>query len=331
MELVKYNEACRAIAEAKNIDEVKTIRDKSEAIRAYAHIAKNKQMEIDATEIRIRSERRLGEMLKQQKETVGLNQGAQGSIVTGTQREPVKDTRPTLAEVGIDKKLSSRAQAIAAVPADEFEGMVDEWRERVQEEGERVTTNLVKRGEMEKAKARVAPEMPSEKYNVIYADPPWKYTSGEQHANTEQKTVIGTHYPSMSLEEICALPISEIADNNAALFLWVTSPLLEESFQVINAWGFKYKTSMVWDKVKHNVGHYVSVRHEFLLICTRGTMPHISKLVDSVYSEERTEHSKKPEYFRTWIKQVYPEGKRVELFARGELPEGWDAWGNEAG
>jgi len=114
------------------------------------------------------------------------------------------------------------------------------------------------------------------------------------------------------------------------LFMWVTSPLLEESFQVIRAWGFEYKTSMVWDKVAHNVGNYVSVRHEFLLIATRGTAPKVPRLVDSVYEEERTEHSRKPAYFRQLIDELYPEGKRVELFARGSLPDGWDAWGNEA-
>jgi len=93
---------------------------------------------------------------------------------------------------------------------------------------------------------------------------------------------------------------------------------------------------MVWDKVKHNVGNYVSVRHEFLLICARGTPPKVPKLVDSVYEEERTEHSRKPVYFRNLIDDLYPPDKtadrnnRVELFVRGDLPPWWDGWGNEA-
>lgn len=82
----------------------------------------------------MRAGRRLGEMIRAQKETVGLNRGASGSIVTCSVREPVKDTRPTLAEVGIDKKLSSRAQKLAAVPAAKFEGMIGEWRGRVEKE-----------------------------------------------------------------------------------------------------------------------------------------------------------------------------------------------------
>lgn len=118
--------------------------------------------------------------------------------------------------------------------------------------------------------------------------------------------------------------------DDAVLFLWVTSPLLEESFDVVKAWGFEYKTSMVWDKVAHNVGHYVSVRHEFLLICTKGSYtPEVKKLHDSVYEEERTGHSKKPEYFRELIDEIYPNAKRIEMFAR-EQHDGWDVWGNEA-
>jgi len=165
-------------------------------------------------------------------------------------------------------------------------------------------------------------------YNVIYADPPWKYDSGEQHTTEGQDTVLGTHYPSMTIQELCDLPIKTIVDDNAALFMWVTSPLLYDCLPIIKAWGFQYKASMVWDKIKHNVGHYVSVRHEFLLICTRGSMPHIERLVDSVYEEERTTHSKKPEYFRTVIEIMYPDAKRIELFAREEH-DNWEVWGNE--
>lgn len=142
--LVLYEKACHALAEAKSTDEVKDIRDKSEAMRAYAHQSKNRQLEIDAAEIRIRAERRLGELIVQQKETVGLNKGARGSVVTGSIREPVKDDRPTLAQVGIDKKLSSHAQKVAAIPENEFEGIVGEWRESLEEANQRVTTNILK-------------------------------------------------------------------------------------------------------------------------------------------------------------------------------------------
>lgn len=171
----------------------------------------------------------------------------------------------------------------------------------------------------------VAP--PSGKYRVIYADPPWSYGN---------KLVDGygaaeDHYPTMTIEELCALPVKDLAEDNAVLFLWVTSPLLEECFEVIRAWGFKYKTSFVWDKLRKNFGYYNGVRHEFLLVCTRGSCtPDVPKLFDSVQSIERTEHSRKPEEFRQIIDTLYPHGKRIELFARRPAP-GWEVWGNEPG
>jgi N6-adenosine-specific RNA methylase IME4 len=180
--------------------------------------------------------------------------------------------------------------------------------------------------EWQREKIRLANE--PDKFSVIYADPPWQYNSGDQHGTEEQDTVLGDHYPSMSLNELCQMPVKQMAATDAILFMWVTSPTLEEAFEVINAWGFDYKASMVWDKVAHNVGNYVSVRHEMLLICKRGQPPKVPKLVDSVYEEERTEHSRKPAYFRELIDELYPDGKRIELFAR-EVSEGWECWGNE--
>lgn len=173
------------------------------------------------------------------------------------------------------------------------------------------------------------PEIPDGKYKVIYADPPWKYTSGDQHGKEEQETTLSTHYGSMSIKELCELPVKNMAQDDAVLFMWTTSPLLEECFEVISAWGFKYKASIVWDKDAHNVGHYVSVRHEFLLICTRGSCtPDSGKLLPSVVKEKRGEHSVKPETFREMIDAMYTKGKRIELFARRPA-KGWDVWGND--
>lgn len=182
----------------------------------------------------------------------------------------------------------------------------------------------------EHAKDRIeAASLPDAKYRVIYADPPWEYPQA-QHSTEAQATTLDTHYPSMSIDELCEMKVQDICEDDAVLFLWTTSPKLEDSFRVIRAWGFKYKASMVWDKIKHNVGHYVSVRHEFLLICTRGSCkPDVPTLHDSVVSIERTTHSTKPDYFRELIDSMYPNGKRIELFARRKT-EGWNAYGNEA-
>ena len=104
---------------------------------------------------------------------------------------------------------------------------------------------------------------------------------------------------------------------------------MEECCRVINSWGFKYKSSFVWDKIKHNMGHYNSVRHELLLVATKGScQPDIQKLYDSVQSIERTKHSEKPQLFREIIDHIYPLGNRIELFDRKPV-KGWDAYGNE--
>jgi N6-adenosine-specific RNA methylase IME4 len=172
------------------------------------------------------------------------------------------------------------------------------------------------------------------KYKIVYADPPWEY--GDQRHDLEGATGAEHHYPTMKLSEICDLPIRDHVEENAVLFIWATSPLLEQCFEVIRAWGFKYKASFIWDKVKHNLGHYNSVRHEFLLVCTRGSclpdneLPDGEKLHDSVIEIERTaKHSQKPAYFRELIDRLYCRGNRIELFCREPAP-GWASWGNEA-
>ena len=236
-------------------------------------------------------------------------------------------------------KAKSRDQAAAVVSvsprmvqyAKEIKAKNPEAFERMKAGG--VTINAVRQETraVEVHEKLVSIEIPKGKHRVIYADPPWWYAT-PQHSKTEQATVLKSHYPSMKIDEICALPVKQMAADNAVLFLWTTSPLLFEAGKVIDAWGFTYKASIIWDKVKHNVGHYVSVRHEFLLICTRGSCPKDSdKLADSVVVMERTEHSAKPDIFRNMIDEMYVpvKGDRVELFARADLPKHWKAWGNQ--
>lgn len=143
--LTKYEAARGALAACKSVDEVKGWSDQAAATQAYARMAKDKGLEVDAAEIRIRAERRLGEMLRDQKASGGFARPGRKTI--GSVKEPIsqhsENTEPiTLAEVGIDKKLSSRAQKLAAVPAAEFENEVADWRGKVEEEGARVTARL---------------------------------------------------------------------------------------------------------------------------------------------------------------------------------------------
>jgi N6-adenosine-specific RNA methylase IME4 len=168
---------------------------------------------------------------------------------------------------------------------------------------------------------------PTGKYRVIYADPPWEYGNTMPPGFGEARD----HYPTMSLEAICAEPVKEWAENDAVLFLWCTSPMLRHVHQVWEAWGFEYKASFVWDKVKHVMGHYNSVRHEFLLVCVRGScQPDVRKLFDSVITVEQGKvHSAKPEIFYEIIEQLYLAGRRLEMYSRSKR-QGWDQHGHRS-
>ena len=168
----------------------------------------------------------------------------------------------------------------------------------------------------------------NESFRVIYADPAWSYNDKQE---TSQLGGASKHYDTMTINELCKLPVNKITEKNSILFLWVTSPLLEDAFQVVNSWGFKYKTSFVWDKVKHNMGHYNSVRHEFLLVCTKGSCtPDNKVLYNSVQRIERNNnHSEKPIEFLNIIDDLYSYGNKLEMFCRQIKKENWYGWGNE--
>lgn len=164
------------------------------------------------------------------------------------------------------------------------------------------------------------------RYPVLYADPPWRY----EHAESESRA-IENQYPTMLLDDICALPVSDLATPDAILFLWATSPKLAESMRVIEAWGFTYRTCAVWDKQKIGMGYYFRQQHELLLVATRGSIPAPppDARPSSVFSESRGEHSAKPAQFAEWIEAMYPTLPRMELFCRSPR-EGWATWGNQS-
>lgn len=316
--LTKLDKATQMLAEAKSLDEVKYIIDIAEAAKTYAKAAKlGMDAQNSAAEICILARCKAGEFLAQLDKEPGKR-----NDLTSSERGGGSQYQETLKDLGITEQDAARWQQIASIPEETLKAFIDQTKEN----GKELTTAGVLRVAREQNKEANPPSIPDSKYRIIYADPPWKY------GNTmpESYGVQDDHYKLMSLQEICDLPIKNLAQDNAVLFLWVTSPILEESFEVVKAWGFQYKAHFIWDKVKHVMGHYNSVRHEVLLVCVRGScQPDVHKLFDSVYSEERTEHSCKPEHFREVIDTIYPNGKRIELFARSQH-DNWDVWGNEA-
>lgn len=162
-------------------------------------------------------------------------------------------------------------------------------------------------------------------YDVIYADPPWNYNFAE----TESRA-IENHYPTMDLEDIKNIKVPSA--ENSALFLWVTAPKLEEGLQVLNAWGFTYKTCAVWDKEIIGMGYWFRGQHEILLVGIKGNFktPAPEHRESSVYKEKRTQHSKKPTHYYEWIEKAFPNQRYLEMFSRNKHNDKWEVWGNQS-
>jgi N6-adenosine-specific RNA methylase IME4 len=167
-------------------------------------------------------------------------------------------------------------------------------------------------------------------YDIIYADPPWAYrnkkTGGSMVSGAEAK------YPTMSVGEICALPIKDIASKNSVLFLWATVPLMPEAFQVMQAWGYKYKTMITWRKIMSlGMGYWFRGQCEHLLLGVRGQVKAFRLQEPNFIQAKVLRHSQKPDEFRLLVERATAKmssQNRIELFSRCQA-QGWDVFGNE--
>lgn len=179
-------------------------------------------------------------------------------------------------------------------------------------------------------------------YKIIYCDPPWSYTVGNKKGSLNG--VAENHYSTMSLEDIKKLPVQKLG-KDCVIFMWVTYPTMEQAFELLKSWGFKYKTvGFTWIKTYKNgnlvkgLGYWTRSNAELCLIGVKGNYPRrISKSVQQVIIQSRREHSRKPDLARRRIVELMGDLPRIELFARkkSELFEdetllGWDFWGNQA-
>jgi N6-adenosine-specific RNA methylase IME4 len=176
----------------------------------------------------------------------------------------------------------------------------------------------------------------SRKFATVLADPPWQFQNRTGKVAPEHKRL--NRYGTMTLEEICSLPVEQIADDPAHLYLWVPNALLPEGLQVMNAWGFRYISNIVWHKVRKDggsdgrgVGFYFRNVTEILLFGVRGknarTLAPGRSQVNMIQSRKR-EHSRKPDEQYKIIEDC-SWGPRIELFSRGAR-KGWTVWGNQA-
>ena len=169
------------------------------------------------------------------------------------------------------------------------------------------------------------PPLPPGPYRVVYADPPWR-SFGLNPSFGGQVRSTYSYRPPWNLEMLCSLPVKARLMTTAVLLLWVPSPLLVESLSVVTAWGFRYRTTFVWDRMRPSAGTFHNGQHELLLVCTRGNLqPYGWSNSLSVQRIIATADEAKPDSFRQLIETHGPEGRRLELFARCEVP-GWDVW-----
>jgi len=163
------------------------------------------------------------------------------------------------------------------------------------------------------------------KYGLLYADPPWKYRNNKTGGSMLPQE---THYPVMSTGDICALPISNMADKNAALFLWATVPMIEDAFIVMKSGGFRYKTMLFWRKIMSlGLGFWYRGQVEILLLGIKGNIKAFRIQKANIVQAKVREHSRKPDEFYKLIEATGLK-PRIELFARCKR-DGWDCWGNE--
>jgi N6-adenosine-specific RNA methylase IME4 len=330
--LLKYDAACRALAEASTIDEVKDIRDKAEALRLYAIQAKNTDLEEKAALIRVRGERRLGEMLLVDKAAGKITQGRPKKGTRKNQLERIK-----IGDYGIDKRLSAQAQRLGAITKPEYEALEVRLVEAVKKRGSRAALGELNTEEKKKKRAlkeRLLGEyqtaLPAKKFGVIVADPPWKFEPYSPETGMDRAAE--NHYPTSEAKKIKVQDVPSIAAEDCVLFLWATNPMLPAAFAVMKAWGFEYQSNYVWGKDKIGLGYWNREKHELLLIGTKGNPPAPAPGTqrESLILAPRGKHSAKPEVFLEMIEQYYPTLPKIELNRRGPARLGWDAWGNEA-
>lgn len=173
------------------------------------------------------------------------------------------------------------------------------------------------------------------KYDVIYADPPWRFNVWSRETGLGRSA--DKHYPTMQKQDIEELPINKIAKDNSVLFIWATFPCLEQALELIKKWGYTYKTcAFTWIKKNKRsgsdfigMGYYTRANAEVCLLASKGkSLKRVNRSIRQVIQSPIEEHSKKPAEIRTRIEELFGDVARIELFAR-QRAEGWDCWGNE--
>ena len=233
----------------------------------------------------------------------------------------------------------ARAETLSKLPKDEQKRLITSADPKVlaavikEVRAEKQAVKKAKRVAREIELAENIKALPNAKFAVIYADPEWQFDVYSDETGMDRAAA--NHYPVSPLEEIMARDVESIAADDCVLFLWSPASRVEDALKVLNAWGFAYKTQMIWFKrrigARRGKGYWVSDEHEVLLIGKKGSPPAPTPGTQprSVIEHPVGEHSAKPEIFAEIIEQLYPNVPKIELNRRGPARPGWEAWGNE--
>lgn len=319
--LAFMSQAESALAQARDIQDLAEFIDQAEVARTAAKELKLGTAAINhATSLKLRAEVRLAGAVDK-----GQANGEIASLGHNQHTPEGVRTPNTLPDLGLSAREVSEARTVRDYFEDENAVLVLE-EEATANDKELARYQVLRdaRRSRRKVEPRATPVLPVGVFDVVYADPPWRYEHvRDSHRGIEDK------YPTMTVPELCDID-PPVADN-AVLYLWATNPKLEEALQVMAAWGFTYRTNMVWVKDRIGMGYYARARHELLLIGARGTpgTPDPSVRPDSVIEAPRGEHSTKPVEVRGLLEELWPGRRYLEMFARDQVP-GWEAWGHDA-
>ena len=345
-DLIKLDQANKMLAEIHTIDDAKELINLAEAARVYARqVDLGYKAQNHAAEIKLRAQRKGGELLQ------GMDK-ARGTVFDGRDEAgnfrrleaPTAERTPTYAEIGIDKHAAYNWQTIAKFPAGDFETHIAKaWSAG----RELTTTNLVRVAKRYVLANAPRPEPRTyldngskiiigdardmdlsqfDRYGAIVADPPWPYRVAKGQGIAEDQ------YGVMSEDDLCAMPVADLALDDCVLFLWGTWPKLPEVLMVMGAWGFEYVTGFPWVKttsggeVSYGVGYWVRGASEFVLIGRKGhvSAPRLSGFMGLL--SPNLQHSRKPDSVHIIAEAM--DGPYLELFARRARP-GWTVFGNE--
>jgi N6-adenosine-specific RNA methylase IME4 len=320
--LQRYQAMRAAVEACARVDEAAKIRDQAEALRAYATQRDDKQLASWFDDIKVRAIARIGELCAAvPKAEHGGSRGGSKVRVGGLSKVEALKT------AGISKQQAQEAEHVAVIVKERKADNKPLRLKDVRQELKR-RRRAAREVELAEATTAAAKSLGTELYGVILADPPWQFQPYSRETGMDRAA--DNHYPTMTTDELCSMQDRLPAAEDCALFLWATVPMLLDALQVMDAWGFAYRSHFVWVKNQAGTGHWNRNRHELLLVGARGEVPAPApgEQFDSVITAARTGHSRKPDAVYEMIEAMFPNTPKLEMFARKRRDD-WEAHGNQ--